>query len=116
MLKKKGRHEYVYGIVITGEGEKTTLVVFFALSTQCSELTHFKIFLATDWYFILHSTKGIYSTSRTEYRISLTEDALGDSTEIRKSVKRILEVKDKASVSDEPASKKHYMEEKINKK
>ncbi|PKY33476.1 hypothetical protein RhiirB3_420558, partial [Rhizophagus irregularis] len=43
-------YDYVYGIVSTG----------------------------TDWYFILHSTEGIYSTSRTEYRISLTEDALKD--------------------------------------
>src|SRR5919108_466386 len=34
-------YDYVYGIVSTG----------------------------TDWYFILHSTEGIYSTSRTEYRI-----------------------------------------------
>ncbi|PKY39281.1 hypothetical protein RhiirA4_393253 [Rhizophagus irregularis] len=57
-------YDYVYGIVSTG----------------------------TDWYFILHSTEGIYSTSRTEYRISLTEDALEDPNESRKNVKRILEV------------------------
>jgi len=49
-------YDYVYGIVSTG----------------------------TDWYFILHSTEGIYSTSRTEYRISLTEDALKEDTELRK--------------------------------
>ncbi|GBC44437.2 hypothetical protein GLOIN_2v1725482 [Rhizophagus irregularis DAOM 181602=DAOM 197198] len=48
-------YDYVYGIVSTG----------------------------TDWYFILHSTEGIYSTSRTEYRISLTEGALKDDTELR---------------------------------
>ena len=47
---------------------------------------------ATEWYFILHSTEAIYCTSRTEYRISLTEDALKDPTELRKNVKRILEV------------------------
>ena len=52
-------YDYVYGIVSTG----------------------------TDWYFILHSTEGIYSTSRVEYRISLTEDALKDDTKLRKSVK-----------------------------
>ena len=54
-------YEYVYGIVSTG----------------------------TDWYFILYSTEGIYNTSRTKYyRISLTEDALKDDTELRKSVKQ----------------------------
>ena len=57
-------YEYVYGIVSTG----------------------------TDWYFTLHSTEGIYSTSRTEYRIPLTENTLKDSTELRKNVKRILKV------------------------
>ncbi|PKY40507.1 hypothetical protein RhiirA4_453894 [Rhizophagus irregularis] len=77
-------YEYVYGIVSTG----------------------------TDWYFTLHSTEGIYSTSRTEYRIPLTENTLKDSTELRKNVKRILEVivgllMDRASVSREPATKKH---------
>ncbi|PKC56244.1 hypothetical protein RhiirA1_429237 [Rhizophagus irregularis] len=41
---------------------------------------------ATDWYFILHSTEAIYCTSKT----SLTEDALKDSTDLRKNVKRIL--------------------------
>ncbi|EXX61771.1 uncharacterized protein OCT59_020451 [Rhizophagus irregularis] len=41
----------------------------------------------TDWYFTLHSIESIYSTSRTGYQIPLTEDALKDSTELRKSVK-----------------------------
>ena len=57
-------YKYVYGIVSTG----------------------------TDWYFILHSTEGIYSTSRTKYQISLTEDTLKNDTELRKNVKRVLEV------------------------
>ncbi|GBC00166.1 hypothetical protein RclHR1_37700001 [Rhizophagus clarus] len=75
----------------------------------------------TDWYFILHSTEGIYNTSRTEYQISLTEDALKDDTKLRKSVKRILEViigllKDRAISSEEPATKKHCIEEIIKKK
>ncbi|PKY49098.1 hypothetical protein RhiirA4_422686 [Rhizophagus irregularis] len=91
MLKKKQKsdeafsseYEYVYGIVTT----------------------------ATDWYFILHSTEGIYCTSKTEYRISLTEDAIKNPTELRKNVKRILEVivgllKDRVSASEEPANKK----------
>ncbi|GBB98771.1 hypothetical protein RclHR1_33160001 [Rhizophagus clarus] len=62
MLKKKRKadeafetdYEYVYGIVST----------------------------ATDWYFILYSTEAIYCTSRTEYRISLTEEALKDPTDL----------------------------------
>jgi hypothetical protein len=75
----------------------------------------------TDWYFILHSTEGIYSTSRTEYRILLTEDALEDPTELRKNVKRVLEVivgllKDRAVGSKEPATKKRCVEEIIKKK
>jgi hypothetical protein len=77
--------------------------------------------IRTDWYFILHSTKSIYSTSRTEYWISLTEDALKDNTELHKSVKRVLEVivgllKDKAVGSKEPATKKHCVKEIIKKK
>lgn len=60
MLKKKRKADeafdyeygYVYGIITT----------------------------ATGWYFILHSTEGIFCTSKTEYRISLTEDALNDQT------------------------------------
>ncbi|GBC08740.1 hypothetical protein RclHR1_08350010 [Rhizophagus clarus] len=86
-------YDYVYGIVSTG----------------------------TDWYFILHSTEGIYCTSRTEYHISLTEDALENPTEIRKNVKRVLEVivgllKDRVLGSEEPATKKRRVEEIIKKK
>jgi len=99
-LKKKRKaeeafeeYEYVYGIVTT----------------------------ATDWYFILHSTEAIYCTSKTEYRISLTEDALKDSTDLRKNVRRILEVivgllKDRVTASEEPANKKRRVEEIIKKK
>ena len=105
----------MYGIVTTGE--KMTLVeLFFALCDTNS----FYNFLAMDWYFILHSTEGIYCTSRTEYRISLTEDALDDPAELRKNVKRVLEVivgllKDRVSASDEPATKKRRVLEKIKK-
>ncbi|GES99431.1 hypothetical protein GLOIN_2v1655004 [Rhizophagus clarus] len=101
MLKKRRKsdeafgseYEYVYGIVTT----------------------------ATDWYFILHSTVGIYCTSKTEYRISLTEDAIKNPAELRKNVKRILEVivgllKDRISASEEPANKKCRVEEIIKKK
>ena len=99
MIKKKRKvdeafeadYDYVYGIVSTG----------------------------TDWYFILHTTDAIYCTSKTEYRISLTEAVLEDDTELRKSVKRILEViirllKDRMSASDESATKKRRVQEKIS--
>lgn len=64
MIKKKRKadevfnpdYDYSYGIVSTG----------------------------ADLYFILHSTEGIYSMSRIEYRISLTEDDFKDDTELRK--------------------------------
>ncbi|PKK57623.1 hypothetical protein RhiirC2_797709 [Rhizophagus irregularis] len=57
------------------------------------------------------NTEAIYCTSKTEYRISLTKDILKDSTDLRKNVKRILEVivgllKDRLSASEEPANKK----------
>jgi hypothetical protein len=91
--KRKANYEYVYGIVSTG----------------------------TDWYFVLHSTEGIYNTSRTEYRISLAENALKDDTELHMNVKRVLEVivgllKDRIVGSEEPATKKHHVEEIIKKK
>ncbi len=86
-------YDYVYGIVSTG----------------------------TDWYFILHNTEGIYSISRTEYRISLTEEAFEDSADLRMNVKRILEVivgllKDRIVGSEESVTKKHHEEEIIKKK
>ena len=88
----------------------------------CFRITNsFHNFLATDWYFILHSTEGIYCTSKTEYRISLTEDAIKNPTELRKNVKRVLEVivgllKDRVSASEEPANRKRRVEEIIKKK
>ncbi|CAG8534442.1 6533_t:CDS:2 [Funneliformis caledonium] len=67
----------------------------------------------TDWYVILHSTEGIYCTSRTEYRISLTK--------MIRNVKRVLEVivgllKDRIVGSEEPATKKRRVEEIIKKR
>src|SRR3954454_13200289 len=95
-------------------------ICFFLLPLFC--ITNlFCNFLATDWYFILHSTEAIYCTSKTEYRISLTEDALKDSTDLRKNVRRILEVivgllKDRVTASEEPANKKRRVKEIIKKK
>jgi hypothetical protein len=59
--------------------------------------------------------------SKIEYRISLTEDAIKDPTDLRKNVKRILGVivgllKDRVSASEEPANKKRRVEEIIKKK
>ncbi|GES97983.1 hypothetical protein GLOIN_2v229933 [Rhizophagus clarus] len=75
--------EYVYGIVTT----------------------------VTDWYFILYSTEGIYCTSKTEYRISLTEDAIKNPTELRKNVKRVLEVIVATSRRHVPRAKSHIFSE-----
>jgi hypothetical protein len=84
-------YEYVYGIVTTSEKNTLANLFFFFPPLFC--ITNlFYNFLATNWYFILHRTEAIYCTSKTEYRISLTEDALKDSTDLRKNVKRILEV------------------------
>lgn len=76
-------YEYVYGIVSTG----------------------------TDWFFLLYTTDGIYCTSKTEYRISLTEASLKDCTALKSNVKRILEVivgllEDRANIDMSPATKK----------
>ncbi|CAG8461612.1 25911_t:CDS:2 [Gigaspora margarita] len=57
-------YEYLYGIVSTG----------------------------TDWYFILYMTEGIYCTSETEYHISLTKSALKDDTDLKRNVKRVMEI------------------------
>ncbi|CAG8573577.1 16855_t:CDS:2, partial [Acaulospora colombiana] len=40
---------------------------------------------ASDWYFLLYSSEGIWCTSKTEYHISLTESALDDDTDLPES-------------------------------
>jgi hypothetical protein len=84
-------YEYVYGIISTG----------------------------TDWYFTLYSTESIYITCSTGYKIPLTKDALENPTELRKNVKRILEVivgllMDRLSASKEPATKERRVKSIIN--
>ncbi|KAF0463384.1 hypothetical protein F8M41_000185 [Gigaspora margarita] len=86
--KKRGKstYEYVYGIITT----------------------------ATEWYFLLYGTEGIYATTGTEFRISLTEDTLSDPDTLREEVKSILEVvagllNDRATVSDDPTIKKQHV-------
>ena len=106
----------IFFFVLVTTGEKVMLQSYLLIYALLTRFT----FLATDWYFNLHSPDGIYSTSRTEYHISLTKDALKNPTELRKSVKRILEVivgllKDRISASDEHTSKKCHIEAKIKK-
>lgn len=67
-----------------------------------------------DWYFILYTTKEIFSTSKTEYHISLTESALKDESELSKNLKRVIEViigllKDKVSAEESPSKKKQCL-------
>src|SRR5438128_3080191 len=71
---------------------------------------------ATDWYFLLYSSEGIWCTSKTEYHISLTESALDDDTDLRKGVKRVMEVivgllKDSVMIDSTPDVKRRRVEE-----
>ncbi|CAJ0747403.1 5967_t:CDS:2, partial [Entrophospora sp. SA101] len=80
-------YDYLYGIVSTG----------------------------SDWYFILYTSKGIWCTSKSEYHISLTEASLDDDTRLCQGVKEVMEaivglLKDRVSVNDEPATKRHCVE------
>ncbi|CAJ0840096.1 10410_t:CDS:2 [Entrophospora sp. SA101] len=69
----------------------------------------------SDWYFILYTSKGIWCTSKSEYHISLTEASLDDDTRLCQGVKEVMEaivglLKDRVSVNDEPATKRHCVE------
>ncbi|CAG8787207.1 44361_t:CDS:2 [Gigaspora margarita] len=71
----------------------------------------------TNWYFILYTTEGIYCTSETEYHISLTKSALKDDTDLKRNVKRVMEIivgllKDRITVKKAPDAKKQRVEEK----
>ncbi|RIB06289.1 hypothetical protein C2G38_2046905 [Gigaspora rosea] len=66
---------------------------------------------ATDWHFIFYTPEGVFSTSQTEYHISLTKSAIQDVSELRKGVKKAIEVivgilKDRIMVEKEPEAKK----------
>ncbi|CAG8578223.1 8651_t:CDS:2, partial [Ambispora leptoticha] len=81
-------YDYIYGIVSTG----------------------------TDWHFILYSTEGIFCTSETEYHISLTKAVLDNDTDLRKGVKRVMEVivgllKDRVMIDSTPDVKRRRVEE-----
>lgn len=120
MLKRKRKadeafdseYEYVYGIVPTVE------ICFSMISLIYALRMHSLNFYAISSRLVISSC---ITPRSSEYRISLTEDALDDDTELCKNVKRIVEVfmgllKDRVSASDEPAFKKRRAEEKIKKK
>ncbi len=101
-------YDYMYGIIIT----------FFS-SGRCL-LIHLSI-LATEWYFILYTTEGIYCTSETDYHISFKKSALDNEDELRCSVKRVMEVivgllEDRANaVNEGPLAKKRRVDDRLNK-
>ncbi len=66
--------------------------------------------LASDWYFIMYTPERIYC-SKTEYHVVLTEDILDDDAELRRGVKKVMEVivgllKDRVEVDGSPDSKR----------
>ncbi|RHZ59666.1 hypothetical protein Glove_362g73 [Diversispora epigaea] len=74
---------------------------------------------ATDWHFIMYTPEKIYCTKAT-YNVPLTEDILEDDTELRRNLKKVMEVivgllKDRINVDDSPASKRARMEKYIKK-
>ena len=66
--------------------------------------------IATDWYFLMYTPERIYC-SKADYHITLTEDVLEDDAELRRGVKKVMEVivgllKDRVEVSDTPDIKR----------
>ena len=47
--------------------------------------------IATDWYFLMYTPERIYC-SKADYHITLTEDVLEDDAELRRGVKKVMEV------------------------
>lgn len=75
------------------------------------------LFEVTDCEFILHTTEGIYCTSKTEYRISLSEKSIKNRLGFKKSINIIYWfIKRRGLVSEEPLIKKQKVEEKKFKK
>ena len=75
--------------------------------------------LATDWHFIMYTPEKIYCTKAT-YNVPITEDILVDDTELRRNLKKVMEVivsllKDRVNVDDSPAIKKARTEKYIKK-
>ncbi len=77
------------------------------------------VIIATDWYFILYASDGIFCTSKNPLNIRFTESALKEGSEeekeLCKNVKRVVEVivgllKDRVDVEKEPAMKKQRVQ------
>ena len=69
--------------------------------------------LASDWYFLMYTPERIYC-SKDDYHIVLTENIMKDDAELRRGVKRVMEVivgllKDRVEVDDSPDSKRARM-------
>ena len=69
---------------------------------------------AMDWYFIMYTPGRIYCT-KADYHIALTEDILDDDEELRRGVKKVMEVvagllKDRVEVDDSPDAKRSRTE------
>ena len=66
--------------------------------------------IATDWYFLMYTPEKIYC-SKADYHITLTEEILDDDAELRRGVKKVMEVivsllKDRVKVDNAPDSKR----------
>ncbi|RIA82808.1 hypothetical protein C1645_862040 [Glomus cerebriforme] len=65
---------------------------------------------ASDWYFLMYTPDRIYC-SKDDYHIVLTEKIMKDDAELRRGVKKVMEVivgllKDRVEVNDSPDSKR----------
>src|ERR1044072_9758962 len=70
-------------------------------------LTRAFLCLASDWYFLMYTPERIYC-SKDDYHIVLTEKILKNDVELRRGVKKVMEVivKDRVEVDDVPDSKR----------
>ncbi|CAG8626396.1 10682_t:CDS:2 [Dentiscutata erythropus] len=68
---------------------------------------------ASDWYFIIYTPERIYRL-KTEYHVVLAEDILENDADLRRDVKKVIEViigmlKDRVEADDAPDSKRARM-------
>jgi hypothetical protein len=73
-------------------------------------LTRAFLCLASDWYFLMYTPERIYC-SKDNYHIVLTEKIMKNDAELRRGVRKIMEVivgllKDRVEVDDSPDSKR----------
>ncbi|RHZ74994.1 hypothetical protein Glove_218g34 [Diversispora epigaea] len=75
---------------------------------------------AMDWHFIMYTPEKVYRV-KDDYHVPLTENVLENDTELRRDVKKVMEVivgllKDRVNVDDSPAIKKARTEKYIKKR